>query len=204
MPGPAYRITTPRLVIRCYNPTDAALLAASVTESLEHLLPWMLWAAAEPESLDKKVELLRRLRSNFDIGHDFVYGIFNSQQNRLLGGSGLHSRIGSGALEIGYWIHKDFINLGYATETSAALTRAAFEIHHVSRVEIHCSVENLRSATVPRKLGFTQEATLKERSFAYGHASDQMIWTLFAKDYPNTPSANLECAAYDAAERRIL
>lgn len=204
MSGPAYRIVTPQLVIRCYNPTDAPLLAASVTESLEHLLPWMPWAAAEPEHLNAKVERLRRMRANFDIGHEFVYGIFNPQQNRLLGGTGLHTRAGKNVLEIGYWIHKDFINHGYASEASAALTKVAFEIHQVEWVEIHCSVENVRSAAVPRKLGFTQEATLRKRSFAHGHASDQMVWTLFASEYANTFSAKLEIAAYDAAERRIL
>ena len=51
MIGPAYRIVTPQLVIRCYNPVDASLLERSVSESLEHLLPWMPWAVAEPEPL---------------------------------------------------------------------------------------------------------------------------------------------------------
>jgi RimJ/RimL family protein N-acetyltransferase len=204
MIGPAYRIVTPQLVIRCYNPVDASLLERSVSESLEHLLPWMPWAAAEPEPLSAKVERLRHMRSNFDLDVDYVYGIFNPQENRLIGGTGLHTRLGAGALEIGYWIHKDYTNQGYATETSAALTKIAFEIHKVERVEIHCSVENTRSAAVPRKLGFTHEATLLKRSFANGRASDQMIWSLFADEYPSTPSAKLESAAYDAAERRIL
>ena len=95
MTGPAYRIITPQLVIRCYNPTDAPMLAKSVNESLQHLLPWMSWAAAEPEPLDAKVERLRGMRSDFDLGQQFVYGIFNPLQDRLLGSSGLHTRIGS-------------------------------------------------------------------------------------------------------------
>lgn len=202
--NPAYRIVTPQLVIRCYNPSDAALLEKSIEESLGHLLPWMPWAASEPEPFESRLERLRHMRSNFDLNIDYVYGIFNPPGNRLLGGTGLHPRIGADALEIGYWIHKDFINLGYATEATAALTRVAFEINKVDRVEIHCSVENSRSAAVPRKLGFKLEATLGRRSFANNHFSDQMIWTLFADDYPCTPSAKLDCAAYDAAERRLL
>ena len=202
--NPAYRIVTPRLVIRCYNPADAILLANSVTESLDHLLPWMPWAAAEPEPLSAKVERLRHMRASFDRNIDYVYGIFNPEETRLLGGSGLHARVGMGALEIGSWIHKDFINLGYATETSAALTRVAFEIHKVNRVEIHHSVENIRSAAIPRKLGFTCEATLRKRSFANGQSSDQMVWSLFAEDYPQSACAKQACAAFDAAERSIL
>jgi len=204
MSMPVYRIVTPRLVIRCYNPVDALLLAKSVSESVGHLLPWMPWAAAEPEPLDAKVERLRQFRAKFDLGQDFIYGIFNLDESRLLGGSGLHTRIGAGALEIGYWLHKDFTNQGYATETTAALTRVAFEIHKVERVEIHCAVENSRSAAVPARLGYNLEATLRKRGFANGHTADGMLWSLFADVYPNTPSAKQEIAAYDAAERRIL
>jgi RimJ/RimL family protein N-acetyltransferase len=203
MTTPAYRIVTPQLVIRCYNPADAPLLAASITESIEHLLPWMPWAAAEPEALDIKIERLRQFRAKFDLGQDFIYGIFNPQENRLIGGTGLHTRIGADALEIGYWINKNDLNHGYATETSAALTKVAFEINRVKRVEIHCAVENLRSAAVPRKLGYTHEATLRKRSFANGQLSDSMVWSLFADEYPATLSAKLEIAAYDAAERRM-
>jgi RimJ/RimL family protein N-acetyltransferase len=202
--GPAYRIITPHLVIRCYNPIDAPLLAQSITESLDHLLPWMPWAAVEPEHLNAKVERMRLMRSNFDMGNEFVFGIFNLEQNRLLGGTGLHPRVGSDALEIGYWIHKDFTNHGYATETAAALTKVAFEILGVGRLEIHCSVENSRSAAIPVKLGYTHEATLRKRSFAHGRLTDQMIWSLFAEDYPSTISSKQEISAFDAAERRIL
>lgn len=204
MPAPAYRIVTPQLLLRCYTPADAPLLAEAITESIEHLLPWMPWAAAEPEPLQAKIERLRRFRANFDLDKDFVYGIFNPQEKRLLGSTGLHPGIGKDALEIGYWLHKDYIGRGYATETAAALTKVAFEVHKVERVEIHCAVENARSAAVPRRLGFRHEATLKNRSYAHGHACDQMVWTLFAEEYPSTPAARLEIAAYDAAERRLL
>jgi hypothetical protein len=44
----------------------------------------MPWAAAEPEPLEVKIDRLRRMRANFDLGHEFVFGIFNPQGNRLL------------------------------------------------------------------------------------------------------------------------
>jgi RimJ/RimL family protein N-acetyltransferase len=202
--NPAYRIVTPRLVLRCYNPKDALLLENSITESLDHLVPWMPWASSEPEPLMSKVERLRRMRSNFDLNIDYVYGIFNLEETCLLGGTGLHPRLGAGALEIGYWIHRDFINKGYATESTAALTKIAFEINKVNRVEIHCSVENIRSAKVPQKLGYSHEATLRNRSFANDHLTDQMVWSLFADEYAKNSPCKIRIAAYDAAERCIL
>jgi RimJ/RimL family protein N-acetyltransferase len=204
-PGPAYRIVTQRLIIRCWNPADAPLLQTAVTESLEHLRPWMPWVASEPEELQVKIDRLRGFRGKFDLGQDFVYGIFNRDETCVLGGTGLHTRLGAGAREIGYWIHKDFIGQGYATEVSAALTKVAFEIDAVRRVEIHHVVENLRSGAVPRKLGYTCEATLRQRSLLDdGRYHDHKIWTLLSDEYPTTPSAQAKIEVYDAAGRQIL
>ena len=204
-PGPAYRIVTPRLVIRCWDPADAALMKAAVDESLEHLRPWMPWAKDEPQELQKKIGLLRSFRGRFDLGQDFVYGIFDREERRVLGGTGLHTRLEPDAREIGYWIHQDFTHQGFATETSAALTRVAFEVDGMRRVEIHVAVENEYSAAVPRKLGYTLDGTLRQRSLLEdGRYHDHMIWTLLRDEYPVSPSAQAEIQAFDGMERRIL
>ncbi len=97
----AYRIQTDRLLIRCYSPEDAPKLKEAIDASLDHLRPWMPWAKDDPETLDAKVELLRRFRGNFDLGNDFIYGIFSPEDSVVLGGVGLHPRVGPNALEIG-------------------------------------------------------------------------------------------------------
>jgi RimJ/RimL family protein N-acetyltransferase len=205
IPGPAYRITTPRLVIRCPEPSDVSLLDLAIKQSLEHLLPWMLWAKREPVSLKERIEFLRRMRSNFDLGVEYGYLIFNPSEILLLGGTGLHPRVGQGALEIGYWIHKDHINQGYATEVSAALTKVAFEVEHVRRVEIHCSPKNSRSASIPRKLGFILEATLHNRvDDVNGDLRDTLVWSLFEENYLTSLASKIELQAFDAIGRRIL
>lgn len=45
-PHPAYRIRTARLLLRCYEPTDAAALITETAANREHLAPWMQWAHA--------------------------------------------------------------------------------------------------------------------------------------------------------------
>ncbi len=201
--GPAYRITTRRLVIRCWQPADAPLLKAAIDASIDHLLPWMPWAQNEPTDLQAKIDLIRRWRGEFDLGRDFVYGIFDSDETQVLGGTGLHTRLGSDSREIGYWVRSDRINQGIATETAGALTRVVFEIDRLDRVEIHCDAENVRSAAVPRKLGFTHEATLRKRKVA-GRVRDTMVWTLLADEYPASAAARVELAASDVIGRRIL
>lgn len=202
---PAYRIHTPRLVLRCWEPADAPRMKEAIDASLEHLRPWMPWAHHEPEAVDAKVQRLRRFRGHFDLNDDFVYGVFDGDEHAVLGGTGLHPRVGAGALEIGYWIHADHVNRGYATELSAALTKVAFEIHRVQRVEIHCDSLNVASASVPRKLAFTHEGTLRQRTeTAAGEPRDTMVWTLLADEYPASPAHDAEIQAFDVVGRRLL
>jgi len=205
IPGPAYRILTPSLVIRCLEPTDASMLNLAVAQSLNHLLPWMPWAKQEPVDLQERIQYLRKCRGKFDLDNDFTYGVFNPDETQFLGGTGLHTHPGEGAREIGYWIHKDYINQGLATEVSAALTKVAFEVVHVSRVEIHCDPKNVRSASVPRKLGYVHEATLHNRNKdSDGNLRDSMIWTIFTENYPTSLSAKAQIEAYDVLGRQIL
>jgi RimJ/RimL family protein N-acetyltransferase len=201
---PVYRIETERLVIRCWDPKDAALIQEAAAASREHLLPFMPWAADEPQTVQQKVELARRFRGLFDRGEDYVYGIFDQAESRALGGTGLHTRLSGNALEIGYWIRPDVSKQGYVTESTAALTRVAFELYEVDRMEIHCSVENLASAAIPRKLGYVHEATRRRLGYANGKSSDSMIWTLFADEYANTPSAAAMIRAFDVVGNSLL
>lgn len=201
----AYRIETDRLVVRCFSPEDARKLKEAIDASLNHLRPWMPWAKDEPEGLDEKVERLRWLRGNFDLGQDFTYGIFSADDSAVLGGTGLHPRIGPNAFEIGYWIRANQVGKGLATEAAAALVKVAFEVHKIGRVEIHCDPVNARSAAIPRKLGFTLDATLRRRALrSDGTERDTMIWSLFLGDYAASAAAHARVAVYDAAQRRLL
>jgi RimJ/RimL family protein N-acetyltransferase len=202
--NPAYRIETRRLVVRCYQPTDGPLLAESISESVEHLRPWMPWAHAEPEPLEEKVQRVKRFRGEFDLGKNYIYGIFNPEETKLLGGTGLHPRIGNEELEIGYWIHRDYVNQGLVTESTAALVRIAFEIIQVHRLEIHCDPANIASASIPRKLGFTHEGTLRAKTRFLEGWGDSMIWGLLETEYPNSPSSMAEIKVFDADGQPVL
>ena len=205
MTSPAYRIHTSRLILRCWNPTDAPRLKAAVDESRQHLKEWMPWAEGEPEELQIYIDRLRSFRAKFDLGEDFIYGIFSRDETKVLGGSGLHTRRGKDIREIGYWLHKDYLNQGLITEASAALTRVAFEVDQVHRTEIRCDPKNVRSTVIPRKLGYTLEATFREDTkLSNGEWRDTMVWVLLAGEYPNTLSARAEIEAFDVMGRKLI
>jgi RimJ/RimL family protein N-acetyltransferase len=202
---PPYRIRTERLTIRCWEPRDAPLLKQALDASLDHLRPWMPWAHDEPQPLDEKVALLRRFRGQFDLGQDFVYGLFDGDETEVVGGAGLHTRVGEGALEMGYWLSASWVGRGLAREAAAALTLAAFRVCGVDRVEIHVDPANDRSLAVPRTLGFTEEGTLRRRLPAGpdGVPRDAVVFAAFRADVDDSPAAAFEVEAFDALGRRI-
>jgi RimJ/RimL family protein N-acetyltransferase len=213
-----YRIETERLVIRCYEPGDALPLQNAVNASLEHLRPWMPWAREEPKGLESKVALIRLFRGQFDLGQDYVFGIFlkgaaagptagpstaalpgPSAATELIGSTGLHTRLGKDAREIGYWIHARHIGRGYATEVVSALMKVGFGIEGLNRIEIHCSPANLRSQRVPEKLGYRLEGTLRQ-----GPAQEVMIWSMGRKEYEEeTTIKDGQVKAFDILGREI-
>ena len=199
MTTPPYRIETERLVIRCYEPEDAPLLKAAVDSSIEHLLPWMPWARFEPQSVEEKVELCRRFRGQFDLDENYVYGIFSADETEQLGGSGFHKRSNEGSLEIGYWVAVGAIGRGIATEVTAVQTRAGFEVAGLDRVDIQVEPTNDRSLAIPRKLGFTQEGTLRRRLEASEHEPrrDSVVFTMLREELESSPCMQYDYAAFD-------
>lgn len=203
MSGPPYRIVTDRLVVRCWDPRDAPLLKDALDSSLEHLRPWLAWVNDEPQPVEQKAALLRRFRGRFDLEEDFVYGILSRDESEVVGGTGLHTRVGDKAFEIGYWIRASRVGEGLATEATGALTRTAFELCDVDRIEIRVEPGNEASRAIPLKLGFVEEATLRRRIHD-PEPHDLVIFTLFRDDFASSPAANAAVEAYDAAGTRVL
>lgn len=201
--GPAYGIQTPRLRLRCFAPEDAREFRALIDRNDAHLRPWIPWMRDEPMSLDETIRRLRKDRARFDLDQDFRYAVC-SLDGELIGLVGLHPRVGPHALEIGYLLDAAAEGEGLAVEMASAMVRVAIEVHGVARLEIHCDTANARSAAIPRKLGFTHEAT--RRRFAEnseGAACDLMIWTLFADEYAFSPARALPLLAEDGAGRPL-
>jgi RimJ/RimL family protein N-acetyltransferase len=203
---PPYRIVTERLVLRCWEPSDARRLKDAVDSSLDELRPWMPWARSEPQDVSEKVALLRRFRGQFDLGTDFTFGMFDTGEKDVIGGTGLHKRRGADALEIGYWIRTGHTGRGLATESSAALTRVAFELCEVDRVEIRVDPANALSLPVPRKLGYTEEGMLRRRlpPDEKGVPRDVIVFSLFRDEFGGSPASSVPVQAFDAAGERVL
>lgn len=147
-------IHTERLILRPWRRADLHILHEALVESVDHLFPWIPWAKSEPPALaDAEARLAVWIR-DFDAGTNHVYAVFDETDGRLVGGVGLHPRVGPGAIEVGYWIRVREVGRGLATEATEALTGVAFQLEGIQRVEIHCAPANTPSRRVAEKSGY--------------------------------------------------
>ncbi|HHG84473.1 MAG TPA: N-acetyltransferase [Bacteroidetes bacterium] len=204
---PPYRIETDRLVIRCWNPEDVWKMETAVTSSLESLRPWMPWIKFEPKTIEERINLIRGFRANFDQDEDYIFGVFNKDESRMIGGTGLHTRQGPLTFEIGYWTITELQGQGYATEVAKIMTQIGLGYCGKERIEIRVEPENKGSWAIPQKLGFTHEVTrrrLMEAAVEGGDLCDIMIWTLLQGEYQEWDHRNLSLEAFDAAGQQLI
>ncbi|MDY0813609.1 GNAT family N-acetyltransferase [Kitasatospora purpeofusca] len=166
------------ITLRRRSPVQSLALNAAVRADLDHLRPWLEWAAVAPTPA-RTAELTEAGVAAWEAGTDFIYLVgLDAEPGRVIGSFGLHRRIGPGALEIGYWIATDHLGRGIATTAARALTEAAFALPGVHRVEIHCDPANTASAAVARRLGFRLHLEVDAPVRAPGETGRKQVWVL--------------------------
>lgn len=196
---------TQRLRVRCFAPGDTASLSRAIAESIDHLHPWLTWTAHEPLSFDDRLTWLRCQRGHFDLGGDYCFGVFSKDESMLLGVALLRMGSSVDEREVGYWVHKDHLRRGIATEVVAALVRVAFHVEQVASLEIRTFPHNVASAAVATRLGFSGPV-VDPLSYPMpsGDKVDLHVYAMSRVEYASAPARNAELAAYDVLDRRIL
>ncbi len=171
------------LLLRRWTLDDTEALTRVVNFSHEHLRRWMPWATGAI-TVEGEREFLVRADQLWREGSAFWYGGFEPG-TRIIGAVGLHTTIGPGALEVGYWVAADRVRYGYGTRMAKAATSIAFALPGVGQVEIHCDEANVASAAIPQRLGFRLDRTETDQIEAPAEVGRSMIWVMERGDWPS-------------------
>lgn len=153
----------PRIVVRPYRLADAEALNAAISESRDELRPWLPFAD-EHQTVDATRDFITNCMAQWLLREDFNLGIF-AASGEFLGATGFHIRNWEiGYFEIGYWLRTPAAGHGYMSEAVRLIVDYLFDHLAVNRVEIRCDARNTRSAAIPRRLGFVQEACLRSNA----------------------------------------
>jgi ribosomal-protein-serine acetyltransferase len=178
------------IVLRRHRTDDVDVLHAVIEASRDHLRPWMPWADQDRAGTAGFVE---RAQQEWTSGESYSYLIVEQPAGgpdrppMVLGGCGLHRRSTPETIEIGYWLRPEAVGRGVMTAAAGKLTEVAFSLDGIERVEIRCDEANVRSASIPHRLGFTLARTDDRRPVqAPGECGCAMVWV---RDRPRDATA---------------
>jgi RimJ/RimL family protein N-acetyltransferase len=165
------------IVLRRHRADDLDALHAVIEENRDHLRPFMPWA---DQARAQTAEFLERAVADWDAGTNFNLLITvppsGVDPEEILGGTGLHARGAEGSFEIGYWLSEAATRRGVITAAAGRLTDIALAMDGIDAVEIHCDEANLKSAAVPRRLGYVLDRTIERPPAAPGEHGRLMAW----------------------------
>ena len=180
-PLPAEEIHTARLLLRKHRLSDAPTMFQAIDQDRERLGAWLPWVDLTRSAEDSRRNLVTCL-SSWESGDLFDYG-FYSHSGEFVGRGGLHSldwSVPKG--EFGYWMTKRGEGHGFASEAVSALEEEFFRLG-LERLEVRCDPLNVRSAALPRRLGYRLEAILHRESRRNGKLRDTMVWAKLKHDH---------------------
>jgi ribosomal-protein-serine acetyltransferase len=191
MSTPPYRTLIPlfeelrgeRVVVRPYRESDAQALFDAIAESRDHLRPWLPFAD-EPQTADESRHWIIQQVAKWILRDDLTLSIWEQATDRYLGGTGLHPRDWEiGYFAIGYWIRASAEGHGYVTESVRLLTDYAFDNLKANRLEIRCDELNVRSAAIPKRLGYVLEGRLRNHLAKLdGRLRTTLVFSLIPED----------------------
>ena len=149
---------TPRLIIRPFEPADAADLFRIYSDA--ETMRFLGCPAASVEEERSNIE--NHIRSYYD---QYAFGLWAAilkSEKRLIGRAGiLYQNIeGKTDPELAYLIDRNFCGRGLATEAASAVIQVAQDVHHFSRMVAVIHPKNAASIRVAVKCGFVFENEL--------------------------------------------
>jgi ribosomal-protein-serine acetyltransferase len=167
--------------LRLLEERHAPEVFALVNEDRAYLRQWLPWVDSTL-SPDDSVAFIRASLEQFAAGDGITAGIWH--RKRFSGVIGTHKiQKLNRKVELGYWLGQASQGHGIVTDGCRLMIMHLFEELELNRVEIHCAVSNLKSAAVPRRLGFELEGTLRDANFAGGRFHDLYVFGMLKRNW---------------------
>lgn len=173
------------LGVRPLEVEDAAELYALIAANREHLARWMPWAAGQDLAGTERFVV----EAEEQLIRDDGFQAMVAPEGKIVGVAGFHAIDWINRnTSLGYWLAQGAQGQGTMTEVIRALTSHAFYEWELHRVEIHCAPGNARSRAIPERLGFREEARLRETELVGGRYLDSIVYGLLEEEWRSTPN----------------
>ncbi|MEV0151467.1 MULTISPECIES: GNAT family N-acetyltransferase [unclassified Nonomuraea] len=179
---PDYPLTTERLLLRPFTPSD--LDAVHAYESRPDVTRYLYWEARDLDATRAGLDTKISRTAIADEGDALNLAVTLRDSGELIGTviliwTSKEHRQG----EIGYIFHPDHHGHGYAPEASRELLRLGFEGLRLHRLVGRLDGRNTASARVLEKIGMRREAHLVHNEHVKGEWTDEVIYAMLDSEW---------------------
>ena len=155
MSAPKVVVTTPRLILRRWQPSDREPFAAINAD------PRVMEFFPNPLTGEQSAKGIERIEAGFEQNGFGLCAVERKSDGAFLGFIGLSvpnfQAHFTPCVEIGWRLAAHAWGQGFATEGAQAIVAHAFHTLHLEQIVSFTSVQNLRSRRVMEKLGMTRD-----------------------------------------------
>ena len=175
----SYRLfKTEHLTIRPFKVTDKA-------DAREYCIS-LQDEEFEEFNLDYTDKFVDACVSNMGAAQPQNYNFAVVLDGRVIGGCNIDVSDDKREGDVGWFIHKDHQNKGYATEAGEQMLKFGFTFLGLHRMTAHCHVDNIRSQRVMEKLKMRREGRfVKDHRYKGGVWGDSYIYAILDEEYEN-------------------
>jgi ribosomal-protein-serine acetyltransferase len=166
--------------LRLLEPDDAPELYALIAANRGYLSRWVPWAAGQ--TLRDTEEFIASTRAQLAANDGFQVAVV--PECEIVGVVGFH-RVSweNRATSLGFWLAEAAQGRGTMTRAVRFLVDHAFGPWELHRVEIHAAPGNRRSRGVPERLGFREEALLRETERIGDRYLDSVVYAILEDEW---------------------
>jgi ribosomal-protein-serine acetyltransferase len=174
--------------LRLLEESDAGELFALIDSDRAYLSRWLPWAPGQ--DLEGTLEFVRLTRRQLADNTGLTVAIVcDGAVAGILGLEPLDWTHRS--TSVGYWLGERYQGRGIMTRAVGAAVEHAVSVWKLNRIEIRAARENVRSRAIPQRLGFREEATLREAERVGDRYLDIVVYSMLGSEWqPKADSAD--------------
>ena len=170
-----------RLSLKMPKIEDSQEIYEVVDKDREHLKKWLAWVDKTTSAKGIEANIIERIEKFDKKESASFYARYEDKWIASVGFISIDDVNRRG--EIGYWLSSEFEGRGLMTDCVKASIKYGFEELGLHRVLIRCSANNLKSAGIPKRLGFKLEGTAREDHKMEGGYEDTLMWSLLEGEW---------------------
>ncbi|KGR78243.1 GNAT family N-acetyltransferase [Ureibacillus sinduriensis] len=167
--------------LRLVTERDAEEIFQMIDASRAHLRRWLGWLDHSMKVEDTKTNIKNNLLlflTNEGLDTAIVY------KGKIVGKIGFNKiNKANQTAYVGYMLDEAYQGKGIMTRAAKAIVKIAFEEYELNKVEIHVAAENDKSRTIPKRLGFKEEGTIRSAEWLYDHYVDHVVYGMLRDEW---------------------